>query len=984
MPTTEWLTSLGVDLVARSGSALDVHSPIDGAPIASVNMDTQSSVVAAIAGAADAFELWRTVPAPRRGELIRRLGEVLRAHKEDLAHLVTLECGKIIEEGRGEVQEMIDICDFAVGLSRQLYGLTIASERNQHTMHENWLPLGTVGVISAFNFPVAVWSWNFALAIVCGDPVVWKPSEKTPLTALACQALFELACRELDDVPDGLSAVVIGAADIGQQLTDDPRIELVSATGSTRMGGAVGPRVAQRFGKCLLELGGNNAVIVTPNADLEVAIPAIVFGAVGTAGQRCTTTRRVIAHESVIDDLADRLKSAYTSISADRIGDPRVAKTLIGPLIDRAAFDGMQAALAGAQDDGGQLLIGGARVREDLGTDAWYVEPAIVRVEQQIDVVCTETFAPILYVLPYRTLEEALDLHNAVRQGLSSAIFTTDLREAEYFRNRSDCGIANVNIGTSGAEIGGAFGGEKETGGGRESGSDAWKAYMRRQTSTTYWGTTSRTWHRESSLTEGPARTRFLVCRSALLAVACGSTGGITVEDEQRAGAETSQRVEEQVGLYTGEYLATYVDTIGRRLVAHLGDTPYYFKFRVIDQAMPNAFAAPGGYVYVSRGMLALINSEDELAGILAHEISHVTLRHHARQSQASVLPGVLTAPGRAVGAIVGEDVGNIINAPISAAGEAYLSSYGRGQESEADDAAMLLTAQAGYDPAALGTALETLERTLTLLTGQKRSFSFFDSHPTTPDRIGDIETAAASLNWRPTKPVARNRASVYKRLDGLTWGPNNPLQGIFQGQQFMQPDMNLSITFPDGWRTINTPRYIGAFAPDEQAIILFGDPGRPGRAGDLATEFAEEVSKAAGLEPQLPAETKIGNWPAWVVKIDDASGTEPVSVYYVWIEARPSVFKIVALGPQRYYDPMRETAESVRRLTEDELKSIVAERIRIVTAENGESIADLNARSGNVLSDELTAAINGLPDGHVFAGGNPVKILRVERYFGD
>ena len=483
-----WLESLGVDLVVRPGDPIEVRSPIDGAIVARVNTDTPATVEAAIRSAADAFEAWRSVPAPRRGEAIRRLGLALREHQEDLAQLVTLECGKILEESRGEVQEMIDICDFAVGLSRQLHGLTIASERPRHTMAETWYPLGPVGVISAFNFPVAVWSWNFALAIICGDPVVWKPAEKTPLTALACQAIFAHACRDLEDLPIGLSAVIIGAADAGQQLTADKKIALVSATGSTRMGGRVGPRVAERFGKCLLELGGNNAVIVTDKADLDLAVPAIVFGAVGTAGQRCTTTRRLIVHHSVIDVLIDRLKAAFEKIAAGRIGDPRDPNTLVGPLIDRAAYEAMQTALQAARAQKGRVLTGGVRVREDLGAGAWYVTPALVRVPAQIDIMHEETFAPILYVVPYDTLDEALYLHNAVRQGLSSSIFTTDLREAACFKAHSDCGIANVNIGTSGAEIGGAFGGEKETGGGRESGSDAWKAYMRRQTSTTYWG----------------------------------------------------------------------------------------------------------------------------------------------------------------------------------------------------------------------------------------------------------------------------------------------------------------------------------------------------------------------------------------------------------------------------------------------------------------------------------------------------------------
>ena len=488
MTTTDWLDSIGVNPGARPGIPLEVHSPGDGQLIATVTCDTSGSVDAVVDSAATAFEAWRTVPAPRRGEVIRLLGQALREHKEQLAHLVTLECGKILEEGRGEVQEMIDICDFAVGLSRQLYGLTIASERPQHTMHENWHPLGPVGVISAFNFPVAVWSWNFALAVVCGDTVIWKPSEKTPLTALACQAIFGEVCSKLDDVPNGLSSVIIGDAAVGQQITDDARIALVSATGSTRMGGEVGPRVARRFGKCLLELGGNNAIIVTDQADLDLAVPAIVFGAVGTTGQRCTTTRRLIVHESIIDALCARIRSAYENISASRIGSPSDPTTLMGPLIDKAAYDAMQTTLDGARQGGGVVLTGGARVREDIGPGAYYVEPALVRVESQIAVVQHETFAPILYIMPYATLPQALALHNAVRQGLSSAIFTTDLREADYFRTNSDCGIANVNIGTSGAEIGGAFGGEKETGGGRESGSDAWKTYMRRQTSTTYWG----------------------------------------------------------------------------------------------------------------------------------------------------------------------------------------------------------------------------------------------------------------------------------------------------------------------------------------------------------------------------------------------------------------------------------------------------------------------------------------------------------------
>jgi len=470
----------------------------------------------------------------------------------------------------------------------------------------------------------------------------------------------------------------------------------------------------------------------------------------------------------------------------------------------------------------------------------------------------------------------------------------------------------------------------------------------------------------------------------AVIAGGCGGTGGITVADEQQAGAQAAQQVEEQVGIYPGEFASNYVDTIGRRLVAQLGETPYYFKFSVIDQAEPNAFATPGGFIFVSRGMLALINNEDELAGILAHEISHVTQRHHAQQAQRGVLPSVLTIPGRAVGAVVGEDVGNILNTPISSAGEAYLSSYGRGQESEADEVGMRLAAQAGYDPAGLARALANLERTVTLLSGQTRKFSFFDSHPTTPTRVADIEQAAATLQWYPTKPVARNRAAVYKRLDGLTWGPNNPMQGVFREQQFMQADMGLSMTFPDGWRTLNTPRYVGAFAPNDEAIILFGGPDRPGDAATLATEFVEEVAAAANIEPWAPTETRLGEWPAYVVKLDDASGAEPVSIYYVWVSAGRSIFQIVALGPQRYFEPMRQTAESLRGLTEEELDSIVAQRIRIETATAGETIADLSVRTGNAMSAALTAAINGRPENPALDAGDLIKIVREESYLGD
>ena len=464
-----------------------VHSPIDGAVVCHVAFDDAASLGEKVARATTAFQSWRDVPAPRRGELVRIFGNVLREHKEPLASLVTLECGKIIEEARGEVQEMIDVCDFAVGLSRQLYGLTIASERPNHVMQENWLPLGPVGVISAFNFPVAVWAWNAALALVCGDPVVWKPSEKTPLTALACMALFNQAVLRYGGAPEGLCEVVLGGREVGEALVDDPRLPLISATGSVAMGRAVGPRVAKRFGRSLLELGGNNAIVVTPSADLEVALPSILFGSVGTAGQRCTSTRRVIVHESIFDQVFESLKRASSGLT-ERIGDPREEGVLIGPLIDRSSFEGLSAMLETVKRDALEV-VGGERVLAEEFPDAYYVTPAFAKMPRQTEGVHTETFAPLTYVIPYSTLEEAMEVHNAVPQGLSSAIMTTDLREAEFFKRTSDCGIANVNIGTSGAEIGGAFGGEKETGGGRESGSDSWKAYMRRQTSTTYYGT---------------------------------------------------------------------------------------------------------------------------------------------------------------------------------------------------------------------------------------------------------------------------------------------------------------------------------------------------------------------------------------------------------------------------------------------------------------------------------------------------------------
>ncbi len=465
------------DLVCRS--------PIDGREIGRLRSHTAAEVAEVVGRSQSAFEQWRSVPAPVRGALVRELGELLREHKDDLGALVSIEAGKIISEGQGEVQEMIDICDLAVGLSRQLFGLTIATERPGHRMMEQWHPLGVVGVISAFNFPVAVWSWNSALALVCGDSVVWKPSEKTLLTALACQALAAEAARRVG-APEHLTSVVLGERAVGAALVDDPRVALVSATGSTRMGKEVAPRVAARLGRSLLELGGNNAAIVGPSADLDLAVRGIVFSAVGTAGQRCTSLRRVIAHESIREDLVDRLRQAYETLP---IGSPLDESTLVGPLIDEAATDGFVQAIDQARTDGGTVVTGGGLA--DGVPGGQYVHPAIIDMPKQTEIVKAETFAPILYVLPYRDLDEAITLHNEVAQGLSSSIFTLDVREAETFLSAtgSDCGIANVNLGPSGAEIGGAFGGEKDTGGGRESGSDAWKSYMRRATNTVNYST---------------------------------------------------------------------------------------------------------------------------------------------------------------------------------------------------------------------------------------------------------------------------------------------------------------------------------------------------------------------------------------------------------------------------------------------------------------------------------------------------------------
>lgn len=486
------LSKLGVPSTAYSGGTLAVRSPITGQEIGRLPEMTADATQAALDAAHQAFLAWRTVPAPKRGELIRLLGEELRAAKTDLGKLVSLEVGKITSEGLGEVQEMIDICDFAVGLSRQLYGLTIATERAEHRMMETWHPLGVVGIISAFNFPVAVWAWNAALALVCGNATVWKPSEKTPLTALATQAIFEKALArfiaEGGTAPANLSTLIIGGRDIGEVMVDHPKVPLVSATGSTAMGRAVGPRLAKRFARAILELGGNNAAIITPTADLDLTLRGVAFAAMGTAGQRCTTLRRLFVHESIYDSLVPRLKKAYQSVT---IGNPTVDGNLVGPLIDQSSFERMQKAIEAAKAEGGSVT-GGERVLAEEASQAYYVRPAIVEMPAQCGPVVEETFAPILYVMKYSDFDAVLDLHNGVPQGLSSSIFTNDIREAEAFMSDrgSDCGIANVNIGPSGAEIGGAFGGEKETGGGRESGSDSWKAYMRRATNTVNYGRT--------------------------------------------------------------------------------------------------------------------------------------------------------------------------------------------------------------------------------------------------------------------------------------------------------------------------------------------------------------------------------------------------------------------------------------------------------------------------------------------------------------
>jgi aldehyde dehydrogenase (NAD+) len=464
-----------------SGEQIDSYTPIDGSLIASVSSTSEADFNKVVKQAERAFDYWRMLPAPKRGDIVRQYGDKLRKYKQPLGELVTYEMGKSLQEGLGEVQEMIDICDFAVGLSRQLYGLTMHSERPLHRMYEQYHPLGIVGIISAFNFPVAVWNWNTALAWVCGDVCIWKPSEKVPLCSIACQNIWAEVAKE-NKLPEGISCLVNGDYKVGEMLTTNTKVPLVSATGSTRMGRIVGATVAQRFGKSLLELGGNNAIIVTPHADLDMTIIGAVFGAVGTCGQRCTSTRRLIVHEDIIDEVSKRLKKAYKQLS---VGDPLSEKNHVGPLIDEDAVQNYLNAIKAVKEEGGKFIVSGGRIEGN------YVKPAIARVTNDMSIVQHETFAPILYLIPYKDLDEAINIQNDVPQGLSSAIMTTNMREAERFLSHagSDCGIANVNIGTSGAEIGGAFGGEKETGGGRESGSDAWKIYMRRQTNTINYST---------------------------------------------------------------------------------------------------------------------------------------------------------------------------------------------------------------------------------------------------------------------------------------------------------------------------------------------------------------------------------------------------------------------------------------------------------------------------------------------------------------
>ncbi|MEX0720283.1 MAG: aldehyde dehydrogenase family protein [Balneolaceae bacterium] len=490
----EFLKTLGIEGInpgtstgrkhMESKNTISSFTPADGKKIADIGVTTREQYDQVVEKAEAAFLIWRDMPAPQRGEIVRQIGQKLREYKEPLGKLVTYEMGKINQEGLGEVQEMIDICDFSVGLSRQLYGLTMHSERPDHRMYEQWHPLGIVGIISAFNFPVAVWSWNAMVAAVCGNVMIWKGSEKTPLCGVAVQKIVAKVLKE-NDLPEGIFNLVTGAREVGEWMTQDTRVPLISATGSIPMGKEVAKTVGSRLGKTILELGGNNAIIISEKADIEMAIRATVFGAAGTCGQRCTSTRRLIIHESVYDQVKNRLIEIYKNIT---IGDPLEEDTLVGPMIDQEAVKMMQSALHEIEREGGKVIYGG----EVLDEDGHYVRPALAEVENHYDIVQEETFAPILYLMKYSTLEEAIAIHNGVKQGLSSAMFTLNMREAERFLsvNGSDCGIANINIGTSGAEIGGAFGGEKETGGGRESGSDAWKAYMRRQTNTINWGDT--------------------------------------------------------------------------------------------------------------------------------------------------------------------------------------------------------------------------------------------------------------------------------------------------------------------------------------------------------------------------------------------------------------------------------------------------------------------------------------------------------------
>ena len=479
--------AIGHEWLDTSGNSLTSYSPVNGEAIATVNLADDNAYERVIVEAGKAFKQWRLLPAPQRGEIVRQLGNELRTCKQDLGTLVSYEMGKSLQEGLGEVQEMIDICDFAVGLSRQLYGLTMHSERPSHRMYEQWHPLGVVGIISAFNFPVAVWSWNAAIAWVCGDVCVWKPSEKAPISAIACQKIAQRVFKQ-NNIHPGICGLIIGDAEIGKKLAADTRVPLISATGSTRMGKAVGEVVGARLGKHILELGGNNAIIISEHADLNLVIPGAVFGAVGTAGQRCTSTRRLIIHEKVYDEVKEKLKNAYGQL---RIGDPLDESNHVGPLIDKDAVSMYRNAIEMVKAEGGKTVIDGEVLEGEEYNSGCYVKPAIYEVENSYEIVCNETFAPILYLIKYSTIEEAIEMQNAVPQGLSSAIMTTNIRESELFLSHagSDCGIANVNIGTSGAEIGGAFGGEKETGGGRESGSDAWKAYMRRQTNTINYST---------------------------------------------------------------------------------------------------------------------------------------------------------------------------------------------------------------------------------------------------------------------------------------------------------------------------------------------------------------------------------------------------------------------------------------------------------------------------------------------------------------